>query len=80
MGHFENTAMMHSMIQNWLDGQCRGINGIGGGLVLMFVPNQGALSQAAVWPVGAVTDQRLVGGSTDRIQSPASRDRRTVRR
>ena len=60
MGHFENTAMMHSMIQNWLDGQCRGINGIGGGLVLMFVPNQGALSQAAVWPVGAVTDQRLV--------------------
>jgi RND family efflux transporter MFP subunit len=51
--------MSQALVQNWLDTQCGSIPGIGGGLVMLFVPNNQGLSPAARWPQGAANDENL---------------------
>lgn len=51
--------MSQALVQNWLDTQCGSISGIGGGLVMLFMPNDSALAPAAVWPHGAANDADL---------------------
>lgn len=51
--------MVQSVVQNWLDTQCGSIPGIGGGLVMLFVPKDHALASTAVWPAGTATDPIL---------------------
>lgn len=51
--------MVQSVIQKWLDTQCGSIPGVGGGLVMLFMPKEHALASTAVWPAGAATDPTL---------------------